>query len=308
LREDDISDSIPPRIKIRGILETVMKKIIEINRLIFPFLVSMTFFLIFLETYSYIGFIGKFIIIDSRFFLALSLVSAFLLRQKSVLVFKVNRIILPLLLALYLVMQVFEAARYHNYIFSSVHLQPGNFFYLIVLSGGLFIFDRLKKGTIEVNNILKLGIILVSIFIFTENFTLTAHQAISSDLYILLHPRATYGAKMQNYWGFFYEYMTFVKSSTLENSTIMIPPQELPWLSIGNGALVRYFLYPRKIISGKTDSLPNIGSADYVMIAWGEWEGSDPSKYGWPKVNVPAEKTIYMNKDSKAWGIIKIKK
>ncbi len=117
----------------------------------------------------------------------------------------------------------------------------------------------------------------------------------------------TYDKKMGYYWGFFYDYMLFVKENTPENSTIIVPPQESPWFMTGNIGLVRYFLYPRNFIQGTYDKPLDIDSADYVMLAWGEWKENDMSRYGWPKVKVDAEETILLNGD-KNWGILKIKK
>ena len=128
---------------------------------------------------------------------------------------------------------------------------------------------------------------------------------------------------MQKKLGTFYNYMVFVKDNTEENSRIIIPPQEEPWLSVGNRFLVRYFLHPRIIIQGQYENNPSV-KADYILISEGGWTASDPVRYGWPKVFVAAEKIVYFDIEEKsvstqikdydpdelqnktAWGIIKL--
>jgi hypothetical protein len=289
-----------------------INKIIAINRYICPFLVGLAFMLSGIETYTYIGFIRKFVFVDSRFFLVLAVISSALVIDKklnliSVMVFKINCVFLPVLLTVYVLMQTLEASHFHNYVFSTYHLQPENFFYMVILSGSLYILNKFGKKIYGVDSILMLGIFSVLIYIFTVNLNLSFNQAIYSDLYIAFHPKATYDQKMHDYWGFVYDYITFVKNNTPENSTIMIPPQEAPWFTTGNEAIVQYFLYPRNLVQGTLDKSLDIKSVDYVLLAWGEWTDSDASKYGWPKVKINTEKVIYFNGDKK-WGIIKVKK
>jgi len=138
------------------------------------------------------------------------------------------------------------------------------------------------------------------------------------------HLDYSYDDKMRRVWGFYYDYMKFVRENTAPDSNILIPPHSYHWLSTGNGGLNRYFLYPRKHINGEVDNIPDNGY-DYVLIAKGLWysEGVD---WGWPKVYVKASKIWYIDpqtlkvselekdfdpKDSfnmQAWGLIKVKR
>jgi hypothetical protein len=348
----------------------LLNKILKLNSFIFPFLVPLTYFFLSLETYSYIGFLRKFFLVDSRFFLGLCVISAFgvnfakfFYQEKKEdgflsFVFKSNFVLTPLFLVFYFILITLENKNYPNYIFSTYHLQPDNFFNLVILGIFLSIFgfiyfsaksDKLKKFFsnfllnylgLDIRNSFEIGkigfkvflgniLIIVCIFLlivyFFDNFSKTLSKAIKNNIYVLTHLNASYDDKMRKNWGFYYDYMKFVKENTPEDATILIPPQSYHWLSSGNGGLNRYFLYPRKQIHGEVFEIPKDGY-DYVMISKGEWyaEGVD---WGWPKVNIDAEKIIYLNpenrevsifydtvfdaKDEKnkyAWGIIKVKK
>jgi hypothetical protein len=305
-----------------------MKKIIKLLYTSFPIFAGLTFFLIALETYTYIGFLKKYLMVDSRFFIMLTIIFAPFAYSVATgkhslwvvlnnLLFKINQLVFPLSLIAYLVMQSLESYKFHNYVFSTYHLQPNNFFYLVVLSGGLILVKKVKIPIIKLlivpNNLNNLGkfirICIVSVFTFLliDNFAISVNQAIGSDMYILLHPLATYDQKMQNYWGFFYDYIMFVKNNTPEHSTVMIPPKESPWLSTGNESLVRYFLYPRNLVQGTKGENIKLDGVDYILMAWGEWTVNDATKYGWPKIQFSNKDVIYFG-NSKNWGLIKIKK
>lgn len=305
----------------------------KFNPVAFPFMVLLGYGFTFIETYSYLGFLSKYILVDSRFFLVLAIVSAFLLVGRKInltssLILKINNIFLPLFTILYIVMQTLEVLHFRNYTFSKYHLQPANFFYIVIFSFILFIVSRLIK---EGKFIYELSIVRVIIFFvvayaFLVGLADTLNEAIYTDTYILLHANASYDFKMRERWGIYYSYIKFVKENTPESALILVPPQTSPWGETGNIALDRYFLYPRTLANGRLDNYTNMSDYDYVMISWGEEEGFDKDKYGWPKYPVNAEYIIYFDGDtgsktivkenynpeiSKAqggWGIIKVKK
>lgn len=147
---------------------------------------------------------------------------------------------------------------------------------------------------------------------------------------VISNPFASSKEKMEMSFGKqFYDYVDFVKANTPENSRILIPPQGFPWPQTGNAAYMRYFLYPRTLMSGK-EFEPGVDlikeKYDYVLIAWGESKDLQFGfTNGWPKFNVKAESVTYLStngkgyqvtgdyifdKESKGdlWGIAKVKK
>lgn len=310
-----------------------IQRLTRINQLVFPFMVLFTFVVLGLETYSYIGFIGKFILIDSRFFFNLSIFSAIFLiisgkkSYLSDLTFRLNSLVLIAGSVTYLFLQFLEAQNFHNYVFSRYHIQPNNMLYIVILSLILAIISKLRlpKKFLNVSPYLSI-IMVVTLVIFLNGMVETANAALYSDIYIISHINKSYDYKMTERWGVYYQYIKFVKDNTPENSIILIPPKELPWLSTGNEGLDRYFLYPRRLINGNLDEVSNTSNYDYAMLVWGEWNGAPKEKYGWPKASILAEKVIFFDPitsatksvdggynlggDSKygEWGLIKIKK
>jgi hypothetical protein len=305
----------------------------SLNINIFPLLVGCAFVLLGLETYTYIGFVKKFIFVDSRFFLVMAVFSGLLLIGKKInnlcdLTFKVNGAILSISSVLYLAMQILEARHFRNYIFSTYHVQIANFLNIVFFSAVIFIMSKLIKQKFRIRRF-SIYHLIVSI-ILTASFLIgvvnTVDQAVYTDIYILFHFNASYDFKMHERWGLYYNYIKFVKANTPENASILVPPQELPWYSTGNVGLDRYFLFPRNLANGSYDKAMDLQGYDYVLLVWGEWNDADKSLYGWPKIPINSEKVIYYeaatgvvreqdgNYDprlipaSGAWGIIKIRK
>jgi len=124
-----------------------IKYLLKINAYVFPFLVSLTYFFLLLETYTYIGFLRKFFLVDSRFFMVATLVSVFGLvfsrdtfklggkaRFLIDIVFYVNLLVTPVFFVSFFIIRVLEANNYPNYIFSKFHLQPDNFSLVFLLA------------------------------------------------------------------------------------------------------------------------------------------------------------------------------
>ncbi len=331
-------------------------KITKILRIVFPYLGSVTFFLTLVETYTYKGFVSKFLILDTNFFILLTISSGLLsfpaktrLRRKknnlSALFLSLNALVLPILIVTYWIMTVMETIKYHNYVFSTYHLQPENFLYTIILSVFLFIlfifsesskykeFD-IKTTAKRLNAEYKTKEIVASIFVILglslfvlDNVPKTLDSIVNYQSFIFSNLNASYAEKMYARWGFYSDYMFFVDEYVKEdNAVIASPPQETPWLNVGNASLDRYFVYPKYIVRSNLSSLPSDVDVDYVLIAKGLWP-AEKEKYGWPKFSVSAEKIWYIDSETKeisefsedydknhidgsygSWGLIKIKK
>jgi hypothetical protein len=110
--------------------------------------------------------------------------------------------------------------------------------------------------------------------------------------------KATYDEKMSAAWGNEYYYWKFIVEHTPPDSALYVPPQEFPWGTIGNAGLVRYFLYPRRVVNMKWNQVV-VPKNSYIVVAWGDW-AIGAEKYGWPKVSIPAKGTWYFTSDNKA--------
>lgn len=232
------------------------KKILNINRIVFPYLIGLTYFFLFLESYTYIGFLRKFILVDSRFFLVLSIFSVSLLfylkhsqrNYKSdvleTLVVNLNAVLFLPLVVLYFIMIAANATNYANYVFATYHIQPQNFVNLVYLSLALLVLkfnfgiradllnklfgNVVEKGSfLFKQNILLLMIIFLLVFYFVDNLIKTSNRAINDLVFIATHLSYSYDDKMRKVWGFYYDYMQFVKKYTPEDATILISSTKL---------------------------------------------------------------------------------
>jgi hypothetical protein len=310
----------------------ILMGVAKANKYLFPLLVGLAFIALGVETYTYFGALSKYIWVDSRFFLVLALVSAvFLTGDKhnalDSWIFKLNSIVFPVSALIYIVMLFLESSHFPNYIFSTYHIQPANFLYIVLLSLGLFFVSQLTKQKPFFRNVFVSRCIIIFIFVsvYLSGAVGVTQAVVFSDINVFSHINASYDFKMRELWGEYYDYAKFVKEYTPENASILVPPQKFPWASSGNVGVDRYFLFPRNLANGSFDGPLDVKSYDYVMLVWREW-GGDESTFGWPKVPIQAEKIIYFdpvtystterlgNYDpklvsaDKAWGLIKIKK
>jgi hypothetical protein len=247
--------------------------------------------------------------------------------------FTVNLIILVISFLVFFVLTVIDDTYFEGYVYTKLfHFHPrvlraiplvGIFIlFLSLLSPN---FDLVKKRLKPINFIF----VIILALLLSDNLIIILPRIFNRTFFILSHLNFTYDQKMVAKWGDFYNYMVFVRENTPESAFIMHPPQKAPWLNVGNGGLIRYFLYPRHLVQNHDDEYSKIDEiADYVMIAWGYCSCDGENCHGWPKVKVPAEWIIYKKENStevesrfentvynpddeinkEAWGLIKIKK
>ena len=299
-----------------------------------PLLIIFTFLVMAIESVSYIGYIRKFLFVDSRFILASTIVVIliyfpyiFFTQSRYVkILFTLNKIILFCSTLFYFALQFLEAKNFNNYIFSNYHIQPDIFFNIVLFSLVLFVFDKFRNSfLLKKKQILNVLVIFFLVYFTITNFAKTFNQVFKTNFFVLNHLNYNYGQKMTSTWGYYYDYMKFVKENTPEDAHILIPPQDGPWYAEGNVALSRYFVYPRRLYNGNYDSV-SLNDMDYVMIAWGSWNIGDKNRYGWPKVKIDADYLLYVTssdnsvsrykenydpnneKNVGGWGLIKVKK
>ena len=275
--------------------------------IILPALIIFTYLCLILETVKYPGFIGNHFFIDAKIYFAVVLTLILFSTSKSRFldfIFKINRFLLPILSVVYLSLAALEGAHYTNYILATLHIHLDGLVLLVLFSFLLFVADKFKN--LLPKRIHNLGVIYPAIAFFivyfvVKNLSYVTDQAVNRDFYIVFHLLNSYDQKMYYQWGDFYRFMTFVRNNTPPDATIIVPPEEDPWLmGSGNDRFVRVFLYPRKIIS-VTKIIPDIkafGPNTFILITWGKEECKPEGCHGWPRQDIFAKRIYYKDPDS----------
>lgn len=313
-------------------LNIFLSRLLVINKILFPYLIILTYFFLFLESYTYIGFLRKFILVNSRFFLVLSIISVSLIfylkkRQKDynsgyleAFIVNVNTILFLPIVVFYFLMVFLNLKNYPNYVFAKYHIQPQNFINLVYLSllllflrdGVLIYINKLFDFFVchtdskrKKYNIFLAFIPYLIFFFFLSQVSyivLNSSKLIFQKTYILFKciKCDSDRRKREAFGGLLYDYILFLGKNTPEESKILIPPQGFPWPQTGNVGYLRYFLYPRVLINGKErEPGLDLREIDYVLIDYGE---SNISEYGytnvWPKFDVNSQYIIYWDPDT----------
>lgn len=283
-----------------------MIKLTEITQKCIPYLIVLSFFVLFLDTLKYPGFVGNKLFIDAKVYPALALTFLFIFKRETTKLIKnINLIVLVFSTFSYLFFSYLEAANYVNYVLATYKISLEGFIYIPLFSAFLLILE--KK---EVKNLFNLKpdfwqIILPFFVIYAlfVNIGKSLNQAVNSNLYVASHLAETYDEKMQYQWGDFYEYMVFVKENTPEDADIVIPPHVAPWWNrSGDLNLVMSFLYPRSLIQYGTEEIPDVDAlpkGSYILVAWGEWNCEvEGMCRGWPTQKLKVSKFIIKSSDS----------
>lgn len=231
-----------------------------------------------LESISYFGFIENKIGISSLFIYLLSFVLSIYYKKT----FKIKRNYLKLAIIsislIYTILIALETYFYPNYIYSHLHINPGVAqFALALLSYHTLMHFKL--------NWQKAFLIASLIYVFVDGGGRTLGLAVRGLSRFASDPTATYSTKLSRVYPGFYETMQEIVRLTPTNATIFIPPQSNPWELEGNGAMVRYFVYPREVKNlGDDLFVPKVAGPAYVLIAKGSAKQRLTAyDYGWPK-------------------------
>ena len=94
--------------------------------------------------------------------------------------------------------------------------------------------------------------------------------------------------------GIVYKYLVLLSDHTPKNAKVIHPPQGEKWSAIGNQPLIRYFLYPRVLISGAL--LNNLEFAKTIADAY--FPEIDPTidSTHWPKIDTINRTIIFDEK------------
>ena len=278
-------------------------------------LIVLTYALLILDSVKYPGFTGNHFFIDAKIYLVIVAALLLFVNAKSKIldfVLKINLFVLIFTSIVYIFFSYLEGSHYQNFVLSVYHLNPDGLVFIPLFSLLIFLIVKFRPKEPKPIKIKNVGYYILTFLIaytLVSNVGASFQRSLNGDIYVFTHISDSYDQKMLFQWGNFYNYMVFVKNNTQENSSIVIPPEIAPWFTrTGSSQLVRYFLYPRKLIQFKTAEIPNLKSlpgGTYIMIAWGDWECE---RYGcgvWPEQPIKAKEVIF--KDPNSSGVKDIK-
>lgn len=281
---------------------------------ILPAFIIFTYLCLISEAIKYPGFIGKYLIIDVKAYFAVVIILLLFTDTKSKItdfILKANRIFLILLSLIYLCFSLLEGANFTNYVLATFHFHLDGLVVVVLFSLSIFLADKFKGVLPRITGkpgIVYLTLVSLMVFFVVKNITLVFDMAVSRNSYILFHLRSSYDDKMFYEWGDFFRFMVFVRNNTPSDATIVIPPEQDPWLmGSGNDHFVRAFLFPRNIVQEPIiiPDLKSLGSKTYILITWGKEECKPEGCHGWPRQNIFAKKIIY--KDPNSSNVIETK-
>lgn len=273
-------------------------------------LILIAYLALFIDTIKYPGATANHFFIDAKVYFALSITLLIFVKTKTKilnLLLKANKIFLPVVSAAYIFLILLEGSHYQNYILNLLHIHVEGLIVVVLFSLAIYLADKFKPNALKFGrwtNIIYKTMIFLIIFFVVKNAALTFDMAFTRNFYIPFHLLDSYDDKMYYRWADFYKFMVFVNQNTPETATIIVPPEQNPWLiGTGNPNFVRSFLYPRKVVSEKLiipeAELKSFDNNTYLLISWGKEVCSpEPTCHGWPRQIIKASKIIFKNPNS----------
>lgn len=288
-----------------------------------PILVLFGYVVLAFEVFSYPGFMrhifgltAKYVAVLIWLIYAGYVLTSFLLKKTQSAELSLFQVLnrwstLPLMFV-YFVFYTIESRHYPNYVFSNYHLHLSMLAAMCLYSIGISLVPLMEFIPSSIQNRLRSslkadpwttigylamfclsGVLMVQSLLSVLPGTIISYSIILRHLDWSENQKIAYQVPISNF-------LQFVVEHTPESAIIAVPPQDNPWLTIGNAGYVRYFLYPRKVVNGNLDwSIPN--EATHVVIARGTWLTPDPNRYGWPKQKINARRVWFYLWDTKTF-------
>lgn len=261
------------------------------------------FTLLFLEVFKYPGFLKKYVFFDpfsimGIYFVFYSVYINRLLRKDILIIKYISVVLIIFCTVIYLFASCLNAIYYPNYFYYKYHVVPDLLINLIIFPSTILLINT---GFISkyIHTFKHKAMMLASIFIcihIVASTSQTLNLVIKDTMFIIFHSQYSYEMKMKEFWGEYYNFIIFVKENTEENATILIPPQEYPWLFEGNGALDRYFLYPRKLLSAsRIINVQEVGQVDYIIISKGFASQNIEEYELWPMQPIKSKSYLFVD-------------
>ncbi len=196
-----------------------------------------------------------------------------------------------------------NSRQYENYIYFFYGIIPDNLRFMvsistIVLIMVIFIASPARnvkkifaffKSRLGLNPRIKNSLALAMLTGLSFFITQTVFLAPDTDL-LVKNSRASYLEK----FGPQFNYIKALEKLTPNTACVIHPPKNLEWITIGNQPVVRYFLFPRTLISGATLSGQEKGGncPEYYFAQINAGEGGT----NWPTINTRDRDIVFDGK------------
>ena len=107
---------------------------------------------------------------------------------------------------------------------------------------------------------------IVFVVVFVVHFQRGIHLILKHLKQDLKNLDSSYDKKMRGRWGWYYDFISFIKENTPEDANILFPPQTNQYPRIGNLGLNSYFLLPRGLHHGNEQTVQSLRPPVYIVI------------------------------------------
>ena len=220
--------------------------------------------------------------------------------------FPILKILLSILAVIFLTFLAIESIYYSNYVLKTYHIHIIEVLNLFTFFGMIFIlinntkiiklFNKEKTYLIRILTITS----VVTIAIYLQiNFVSTMNYGLGELMFIIKNSNYDYEQKRAYRWKDIDAYIDLIINNTPPDATILIPPLTQKWQTIGNGAVVKYFIRPRKTVNG--DFSEKFAYFDCALFVSGEYYFNTRMFNIWPNQKHKAKRIIFFNKLTKSY-------
>lgn len=234
-------------------------------------------------------------------------------KQHSNLLWLSTTLNLIFLLSAFIVINI-EYQNYPNYIFEHYGISVSQIEYLTLISGlqitsvaGVFLLGLNKKNVNNKHRDLKVPIkenidkiSITFVVIGISIFVLLSARTFIKLPYYIKESRVNYESKI----GPYYKYLDLLAKYTPTDIVVIHPPQSEKWHEIGSQPIIRYFLFPRILVSGALFTNQkftlNFDTAYFIEI-----DANIPNKR-WPLIDVKNKVIIFDEKNEISYKQLEI--
>jgi len=177
-----------------------------------------------------------------------------------------------------------ESFNYDNYVFATLHFNLKRFAIIPGIFWSSWTFLKFKKSL----KLIQLALLITFCFVSIPAAINATGMVAAKSHQILLGQDYTFQKSLYKTFGNDYVFINFIKNylSTEPTTTMIIPPNKLPWRHTGNPQIMNSLLYPIETTNNTKYGYP------YILIS-SEEDGA--AYHLWPDFKVPAKEIIIYN-------------